>query len=59
MEVNGHTQVALTGWFAFVPAAILGWLDDPIISREQLRDLCLRAFVAAVGLPDGIGPKAD
>lgn len=50
ISVNDETHVAVTGWLAFVPAAILGWLDDPTISREQLGDLCARALWASVGL---------
>jgi AcrR family transcriptional regulator len=50
MTVDAETQIAVTGWLAFVPTAILGWLNDPVISREQLRDVCARALWAAVGL---------
>lgn len=45
-----ETSIAVTGWLAFVPAAILGWLDDPVITRDQLSDLCARALRSAVGL---------
>jgi AcrR family transcriptional regulator len=48
--VDDETSIAVTGWLAFVPAAILAWLDDPKITREQLCDLCARALWAAVGL---------
>jgi len=30
--------------------AILNWIDNPRITREQLRDLCARALWAAIGL---------
>jgi AcrR family transcriptional regulator len=53
MTVDQETQIAVTGWLAFVPTAILDWLDNPAITREQLRDLCARALWAAVGLSDG------
>jgi hypothetical protein len=51
MAIDGATQIAVTGWLAFVPIAILDWLDNPAITREQLRDLCARSFWAAVDLP--------
>jgi hypothetical protein len=53
MTVDQETQIAVTGWLAFVPTAILDWLDNPAITRKQLRDLCARALWAAVGLSDG------
>lgn len=51
MDVDDEIPLAVTGWLAFVPAAILGWLDNPTITRDQLCDLCARALWAAVGLP--------
>ncbi len=53
MEVDEQTRIAVAGWLAFVPTAILEWLDHPTVTREQLRDLCVRALWAAIGLqPD-------
>lgn len=49
--VTEESRLAVTGWLAFVPAAILDWLDDPVITREHLRDLCARTLWSAVGLP--------
>jgi hypothetical protein len=51
MTVDDETQIAVTGWLAFVPIAILDWLNNPAITREQLRDLCARSFWVAVDLP--------
>jgi AcrR family transcriptional regulator len=51
MTIDDATQIAVTGWLAFVPIAILEWLDNPAITREQLRELCARSFWAAVDLP--------
>lgn len=45
-------KIAIAGWLVFVPAAILNWLDNPTISRDQLRDLCVRTLWSAVGLGD-------
>ncbi|MEE3067454.1 MAG: TetR/AcrR family transcriptional regulator [Actinomycetota bacterium] len=50
-SVGDEAKIAVTGWLAFVQTVILDWLDDPAISREQLRDLCARTLWAAVGLP--------
>lgn len=59
MTVDEETQIAVTAWLAFVPTAILEWIDNPAITREQLRDLCARALWAAIGLePPGRRPKA-
>jgi AcrR family transcriptional regulator len=41
-------QLAVHGWLAFVIATTLRWLDSPTISREQLRELCVRTLVAAL-----------
>ena len=49
--VDDRVRIATSGWVAFVPAAIHDWLDHPTISRDQLRDLCLDALLAAVDLP--------
>lgn len=48
MTTNRATQIAVTAWLGFVTIAILDWLDDPTVTRDQLRDLCARAFLAAV-----------
>jgi AcrR family transcriptional regulator len=51
MTVDEQTSIAVTAWLAFATAAILEWIDNPGITREQLRDLCARALWAAIGLP--------
>jgi AcrR family transcriptional regulator len=51
--VDEEAKIAVTGWLAFAQTVILGWLDDPTLSREQLRDLCARALWGAVGLLPG------
>jgi AcrR family transcriptional regulator len=48
MTVDKETQIAVTAWFAFVSFAILDWLDNPAITREQLRDLCARTLWAPI-----------
>ena len=48
MTVDQQTRIAVTGWLAFVPTAILEWLDNPSATREQLRELCARALWAAI-----------
>ncbi len=51
MTVDETTRIAVVAWLAFVTSAILEWLDDPAITREQLRELCARTLWAAVDLP--------
>lgn len=51
--VDERTQIAVAGWLAFVTTAILEWLDNRAITREQLRALSARTLWAAVGLSDG------
>jgi AcrR family transcriptional regulator len=51
MTVDEDTRIAVVAWLAFVSTAILEWLDNAAIPREQLRDLCARALWAAVDLP--------
>jgi AcrR family transcriptional regulator len=48
--VNEETPIAVSAWLAFAQTAILNWIDNPRITREQLRDLCARALWAAIGL---------
>lgn len=60
-------RVAIRGWLAFVIATCLDWLDRRPITRDQLRDLCVRTLLGAVdaghqaavtgpGEPPGTGP---
>jgi AcrR family transcriptional regulator len=51
MTVDEDTPIAVVGWLAFVTTAIIEWLDNPAITRDQLRDLCARTLWAAVELP--------
>ena len=39
---------ALRGWLGYIDAAILDWLSDGGLSREQLRNMLLASFGAAV-----------
>ena len=41
-------RTALKGWLGYVDAAILDWIDAQDLDREQLRDLLLAAFGAAL-----------
>ncbi|MHC5260271.1 TetR/AcrR family transcriptional regulator [Streptomyces sp. UC4497] len=43
-------RLAVRGWLAFLVAVCLDWLDAPELTREQVRDLCARALVGAIGL---------
>ncbi len=50
-------RTALNGWLGYVDAAILDWIDHHDLRREQLRDLLLAAFGAAVLGAQQIDPK--
>ena len=50
-------RTALNGWLGYVDAAILDWIDHHDLQREQLRDLLLAAFGAAVLGAQQIDPK--
>lgn len=43
-----QVRVAIRGWLAFVIATCLDWLDRRTITRDQLRDLCVRTLLGAV-----------
>ncbi|MBW0017399.1 MAG: TetR/AcrR family transcriptional regulator [Mycobacterium sp.] len=53
IPIDSETRFAVTSWLGFVQTAILDWIDNPTISRQQLRDLCIRTLWAAVRLPAG------
>jgi AcrR family transcriptional regulator len=57
----GHARaragIALYGWLAFVRAVCVEWLahPDPILSREEVRDMCMSALTSALAKPGGTG----
>jgi AcrR family transcriptional regulator len=50
-------RTALNGWLGYVDAAILDWIDHHDLQRQQLRELLLAAFGAAVLGAQQIDPK--
>ncbi|WIX77186.1 TetR/AcrR family transcriptional regulator [Amycolatopsis carbonis] len=46
--VTDTTRLAVRGWLAFVSTLILDWLDQPKVTHEELRDICVRTLFAAV-----------
>jgi len=46
------TEMAVEGWLAFVRAACLKWVESQKISRDDLTEMCLRAFDGALGHPN-------
>ena len=48
---------ALNGWLGYVDAAILDWTDAGGLSRDQLRDLIIAAFGAALLAAQQADPK--
>lgn len=51
IPVEAETVLAVTSWLGFTQTAVLGWIDDPNISRRQLLELCMRALLGAVNFP--------
>lgn len=52
IPVETETSLAVTSWLGFTQTAILDWIDNPVISRQQLQELCMRTLRAAVRLPN-------
>jgi AcrR family transcriptional regulator len=48
--VTATVRLAVRGWLFFTATVILDWLDEPKISKDELRDLCARTLFAAVDL---------
>jgi AcrR family transcriptional regulator len=42
-------RTALRAWMAMVEGASLDWVSEPVIPRQQLRDLFVAAYVAMLG----------
>jgi AcrR family transcriptional regulator len=53
LGVDGHTRdvatVAIHGWLAFVRTVCVKWIQSQTISRDELTQVCVRAFEGAVG----------
>jgi hypothetical protein len=48
---------ALNGWLGYIDAAILDWIHNHDLTREQVRDLLIAAFGAALLAAQQIDPK--
>jgi AcrR family transcriptional regulator len=55
MAVTPATAIAVRGWLTFVIAVCLDWLERRTIDRVELRDMCARTLLAAVGMDAGAG----
>ncbi|GAA1683084.1 TetR/AcrR family transcriptional regulator [Fodinicola feengrottensis] len=49
---NATAGIAVRGWLAFIESVCLDWLDNPDLTRDQVRDLCARTLLAAVGFQE-------
>ena len=49
------TEIAVEGWLAFVRAACVKWIQSQSISRDDLTEMCLRAFDCALDVPTPSG----
>ena len=52
-------RTALHGFLWFIDGACLDWLATKDLTREQLRDLLVTAFVGAVGAAAQAGPSVE
>jgi AcrR family transcriptional regulator len=50
-------RTAIKGWLGYMDAAILDWTQARDLPREQLRELLLAAFVAALLAAQQVDPK--
>jgi len=57
--LRGHDRAlasaALQGWLAFVRAVCVEWLAQRRLKRAEVRDLCLRTLVSALGGHSALG----
>lgn len=49
VEERPELGLAVRGWLAFTRAVCLEWVSGAGLSREQVRDLCARALLGAIG----------
>jgi AcrR family transcriptional regulator len=50
-------RTALKGWLGYIDAAILDWIDARDLRREQIRDLLIASFGAALLAAQNADPK--
>jgi AcrR family transcriptional regulator len=59
--LTGHERAiastALSGWLSFVRAVCVEWLTEQKMSRDEVRDMCLRTLVSALGTDLGTGTR--
>ncbi|MFM9371959.1 TetR/AcrR family transcriptional regulator [Streptomyces sp. Da 82-17] len=41
-------RLAVRGWLAFLVTVCLDWLDEPDLSRDEVRELCARTLLGAI-----------
>ncbi|MFI1106481.1 MULTISPECIES: TetR/AcrR family transcriptional regulator [Streptomyces] len=54
VEVTGPLRLTVSGWLAYMEEVVLGWIKEPLGSKDELIDLCERSFyqLARAGLDD-------
>jgi AcrR family transcriptional regulator len=64
-RVTGETEpapalrAALRGWLGFVDAVLLEWVERRDLNRDQVRDLILAAFGAALLAAQQVDPRVE
>jgi hypothetical protein len=50
-------RIAIKGWLVYMDAAILDWTQTTDVAREQMRDLLIAAFGAALLSAQQLDPE--
>lgn len=50
-------RTAITAWLGYVDAALLDWVETRELTRDQLRELLVKAFAASLIAAQEIDPK--
>ena len=49
-ELARFIEMGVAGWIAFVEELLVRWLDEPVITRDQLVDIFVTALPALAGV---------
>ncbi|QKW06556.1 TetR/AcrR family transcriptional regulator [Streptomyces sp. NA04227] len=49
VEVTGPLRLTVAGWLAYMEEVVLGWIANPLCTKEELTDMCERSFYDLAG----------
>ncbi|GAA4490143.1 TetR/AcrR family transcriptional regulator [Rhodococcus olei] len=55
-EARAIAAIGVHGWIAFVRAVCVDWIDRPVVSADELRELCLRTLAGVLAPVVELGP---